>query len=60
MICIDSPVKHDFTFTPSMSIILDCEDACELNKAFNQLSSEGEVLDAARQLRIQYQVRVAE
>lgn len=43
-----------------MSIILDCEDACELNKAFNQLSSEGEVLDAARQLRIQYQVRVAE
>jgi predicted 3-demethylubiquinone-9 3-methyltransferase (glyoxalase superfamily) len=44
MICIDSPVKHDFTFTPSMSIFVDCEDEGELIKAFNQLSSEGEVL----------------
>ena len=43
-ICIDSPVKHDFTFTPSMSIFVDCEDEGELIKAFNQLSSEGEVL----------------
>ena len=44
MIYIDSPVKHDFTFTPSMSIFVDCEDEGELIKAFNQLSSEGEVL----------------
>ena len=23
--CIDSPVKHAFTFTPSISLFVDCE-----------------------------------
>lgn len=43
-ICIDSPVKHGFTFTPSMSIFVDCEDAAELDNAFQRLSEGGKVL----------------
>ena len=44
LICIDSPVKHAFTFTPSMSIFVDCENEAELNEAFQQLSDGGQVL----------------
>ena len=44
MICIDSPVKHDFTFTPSISIFVDCKDEGELDRVFNQLSAGGNVL----------------
>jgi len=42
--CIDSPIKHDFTFTPSMSIFVDCTDEAELENAFEQLSEGGGVL----------------
>jgi len=44
LICFDSPVKHAFTFTPSISIFVDCEDEAEVGKAFKQLSEGGEVL----------------
>jgi predicted 3-demethylubiquinone-9 3-methyltransferase (glyoxalase superfamily) len=44
LICIDSPIKHAFTFTPSMSIFVDCESEAELNEAFKQLSDGGQVL----------------
>lgn len=44
MSCIDSPAKHAFTFTPSVSIFVDCEDAAELEKVFAELSSGGQVL----------------
>lgn len=43
-ICIDSPPVHDFTFTPSISIFVDCESETELQEAFDQLSAGGEVL----------------
>lgn len=43
-ICIDSPVKHDFTFTPSMSIFVDCENEAELDGAFERLADGGELL----------------
>lgn len=43
LICIDSPVKHDFGFTPSISLFVDCEDESELDEAFRQLSAGGEV-----------------
>ena len=43
-ICFDSPVKHEFTFTPSMSIFVECADADELDMAFTALSSGGQVL----------------
>ena len=41
---IDSPAKHDFSFTPSMSLFVNCEDEHELQEAFLQLSSGGSVL----------------
>lgn len=43
-ICIDSPVKHDFTFTPSTSIFVECEDESELHDAYKKLSEGGEAL----------------
>jgi predicted 3-demethylubiquinone-9 3-methyltransferase (glyoxalase superfamily) len=43
LICIDSAVKHDFTFTPSISIFVDCEDEAELDRAFKELSEDGKV-----------------
>ena len=42
--CIDSPVKHAFSFTPSISIFVDCEDEAELDRVFKELSAGGEVL----------------
>jgi predicted 3-demethylubiquinone-9 3-methyltransferase (glyoxalase superfamily) len=42
--CIDSPGKHNFTFTPSISIFVDCQDEAELENAFKQLSQGGGVL----------------
>jgi predicted 3-demethylubiquinone-9 3-methyltransferase (glyoxalase superfamily) len=43
-LCIDSPVKHAFTFTPSISLFVDCESADELDEAFRRLSAGGGVL----------------
>jgi predicted 3-demethylubiquinone-9 3-methyltransferase (glyoxalase superfamily) len=43
-ICIDSPVKHKFTFTPSVSIFVDCESAAQFDQVFAQLSAGGQVL----------------
>ena len=45
-ICFDSPVKHQFTFTPSISLFVDCESEAELEEAFAQLSAGGVVLMA--------------
>src|SRR4029079_9277390 len=42
--CIDSPVKHGFTFTPSMSLFVDCESETELEELYRQLSADGTVL----------------
>ena len=43
LLAIDSPVKHAFTFTPSMSIFVDCDDAESLDAAFARLSQNGRV-----------------
>jgi predicted 3-demethylubiquinone-9 3-methyltransferase (glyoxalase superfamily) len=43
-LCIDSPVKHAFTFTPSISLFVDCESEAELERVFTQLSAGGQVL----------------
>jgi predicted 3-demethylubiquinone-9 3-methyltransferase (glyoxalase superfamily) len=42
-ICIDSPVRHDFTFTPAMSIFVDCGDETELQRAYDMLGEAGKV-----------------
>jgi predicted 3-demethylubiquinone-9 3-methyltransferase (glyoxalase superfamily) len=44
VICIDSPAKHAFTFTPSVSLFVECESEAELDRAFAELSAGGAVL----------------
>jgi predicted 3-demethylubiquinone-9 3-methyltransferase (glyoxalase superfamily) len=39
--CIDSPVKHDFTFTPSMSLFVSCDSEAEVDKLYKALSKGG-------------------
>ena len=41
LICIDSYVKHAFTFTPSTSIFVDCGDESELDRLVSELSAGG-------------------
>lgn len=43
IIVIDSPVKHAFTFTPAMSLFVDCDSAEALDSAFARLSKDGQV-----------------
>lgn len=43
-ICIDSPIKHDFGFTPAMSIFVDCDSEEELEYVFATLSEDGSIL----------------
>jgi predicted 3-demethylubiquinone-9 3-methyltransferase (glyoxalase superfamily) len=44
VICIDSPVKHSFGFTPAVSLYVECEGETEFEAAFRQLSQDGRVL----------------
>ena len=41
---IDSPIPHDFDFTPSMSLFVDCQNDPELERCFAALSDGGEVM----------------
>jgi len=41
---IDSPAEHPFTFTPSISIFVQCDTEDELDMLFEKLSEGGEVL----------------
>jgi predicted 3-demethylubiquinone-9 3-methyltransferase (glyoxalase superfamily) len=42
--CIDSPVKHAFSFTPAISLFVECASEAELDAAFARLSDGGAVL----------------
>ncbi len=44
MMCFDSPIEHPFTFTPSMSLYVNCESEEEIERLYNSLSDGGEVL----------------
>jgi predicted 3-demethylubiquinone-9 3-methyltransferase (glyoxalase superfamily) len=44
VMCIDSPMKHDFTFTPAMSLFVDCATNAQLEDLFAKLSAGGQVL----------------
>jgi len=37
-------VKHQFTFTPSISLFVDCDSETELEELFSRLSAGGAVL----------------
>lgn len=40
-ICSDSVIKHEFTFTPSISIYVECEDEAELAEKSATLAEGG-------------------
>jgi predicted 3-demethylubiquinone-9 3-methyltransferase (glyoxalase superfamily) len=42
--CIDSPVSHGFTFTPAMSLYVNCDVEREIDTLFERLSEGGKVL----------------
>ncbi|WP_018211465.1 VOC family protein [Desulfitobacterium hafniense] len=42
--CIDSYVKHEFTFTPAMSLYVTCDSKEEIDKVFEKLSEGGKIL----------------
>jgi predicted 3-demethylubiquinone-9 3-methyltransferase (glyoxalase superfamily) len=43
-LCIDSPIKHDFTFTSAISLCVECDSEAELEATFGRLSDGGRVL----------------
>jgi len=42
--CMDSPVSHGFTFTPSISFFLTCDTPEEVDEVFGKLSEGGGIL----------------
>jgi predicted 3-demethylubiquinone-9 3-methyltransferase (glyoxalase superfamily) len=42
--CIDSPVKHGFSFTPAMSLFVGVSTESELDKLYAALSEGGQIL----------------
>jgi predicted 3-demethylubiquinone-9 3-methyltransferase (glyoxalase superfamily) len=42
--CIDSPIEHDFTFTPATSLFVACENEAEIARLFDALSLKGKIL----------------
>jgi len=42
--CIDSVIKHEFTFTPSFSIYIDCESEEEIDNLYGKLITDGMAL----------------
>lgn len=44
VMCTDSAMELDFTFTPCMSLFVSCSEAQELIQYFEALSAEGKVM----------------
>src|SRR5262245_53073233 len=44
VMCIDSPAKHAFTFTPSISLFVTCGTTQEVDDLFAKLSPGGQVM----------------
>lgn len=44
LMCIDSPVKHEFTFTPAFSLFVECESEDEFERLAGALSEDGMML----------------
>lgn len=41
VLCSDSPVRHGFTFTPSLSLFVQCRDDAELTRLHQALAKGG-------------------
>jgi len=44
LMCIDSSVAHGFTFTPSMSLYVNCDDEAEIDRLYAKLGENGALL----------------
>lgn len=44
MMCIDSPAKHQFTFTPATSLYVNCKTEAELDQLYKSLVEGGKEL----------------
>src|SRR5262245_61246180 len=44
VMCIDSHVKHGFTFTPSFSFFVDCASEDEIDRLSSALSEGGAIM----------------
>ena len=44
VMCIDSPIRHAFDFTPSFSFFVECGDAEEQDRLIDALGEGGEML----------------
>lgn len=42
--CIDSNIKHEFTFTPAFSIYIICDTEKEIERLYKELSVDGQIL----------------
>ncbi|WP_269855978.1 VOC family protein [Streptomyces sp. RPT161] len=42
--CIDSYVKHDFSFTPAVSLYVQCETEAEIDRLYAALAEQGSEL----------------
>jgi predicted 3-demethylubiquinone-9 3-methyltransferase (glyoxalase superfamily) len=42
--CIDSPGQHDFTFTPAVSLFVQCENEAEIGHLYAALAEQGTAL----------------
>lgn len=44
LMAIDSPPVHEFDFTPSLSLVVDCEDGAEIDRLAENLAEGGFVM----------------
>ncbi|WP_409252719.1 VOC family protein [Bacillus sp. SCS-153A] len=44
VMCIDSNIQHEFSFTPSFSLFLTCTSEEEIDRLYGKLSEGGEAL----------------
>ena len=44
VMCIDSPAKHAFTFTPASSLFVECDSETEIDRIVAALSEGGQFL----------------
>lgn len=42
--CIDSPVPHEFTFTPAVSLFVQVDDEAQFDRVYSALIEGGKVL----------------
>jgi predicted 3-demethylubiquinone-9 3-methyltransferase (glyoxalase superfamily) len=42
--CIDSPMKHDFGFTPAVSLFVECQEEAEIDRLYAALAEQGREL----------------